>query len=153
MGGAPIPWHNFKDLKMTFLRARKLTPFPAHNRGINPGQSPMGYGAKITTRWMVQFWGERRWYRVYVTCFANAGTSWILRGGNRVIVDLENTPRQLPVSPDCGNCPHADRHAKHSTWNYCTNPKNFRESTIIHRYDNGKALAVTAPDYCPHHNI
>lgn len=49
-----------------------------------PGQSMTGYGGKISTDYAVQFEGERRWHRVYATCYSNVASHWIVRGGKQV---------------------------------------------------------------------
>jgi hypothetical protein len=43
----------------------------------SPGQDEMGYGRKITTDMMVQMKDTKKKYRVYCTCFSNAGSLWI----------------------------------------------------------------------------
>lgn len=56
------------------------------------GQDQFGYGAKITTEYMVQFAsgpgtdgpdekGDKRWRRVYCTCFSNVASFWVERNG------------------------------------------------------------------------
>lgn len=43
-----------------------------------------GYGSKIPTSRMVRV--DERWYRVYCMIWSNAGTCYIIRKGDRVIV-------------------------------------------------------------------
>jgi hypothetical protein len=43
-----------------------------------------GYGSRIPSRYMVQWAG--RWRRVYVACWGNASSLWLLVDGQRVIV-------------------------------------------------------------------
>ena len=47
-----------------------------------PGQSDEGYGDKITTDREVRV--GSRWYRVYATCWGNAGSAWIMYQGSRL---------------------------------------------------------------------
>lgn len=44
-----------------------------------------GYGAKIPTSGWVRY--GTRWHRVYVMCWSNQGTAYILTGGQRLVVD------------------------------------------------------------------
>ena len=46
-----------------------------------------GYGAKIPSSRMVRV--GKRWHRVYVTCYSNAGTAWIVLNKQRVIIYLD----------------------------------------------------------------
>lgn len=57
----------------------------SHWQGVSyPGQDEMGYGSKITTDLMLQFSDSKRKYRVYATCFSNAASHWIMKGGERL---------------------------------------------------------------------
>lgn len=49
-----------------------------------PGQDEMGYGRKITTDRQIRVVG--RWFRVYVTCYGNAGSEWILKNGRKLFL-------------------------------------------------------------------
>ena len=46
-----------------------------------------GYGRRIPTRYMV--WNGQRWQRVYVCQISNAGTAYILRGKDWIVVDVD----------------------------------------------------------------
>ena len=46
-----------------------------------PGQDDEGYGDKITSDKQVLV--NNRWYRVYVTCYGNASSSWIMYQGSK----------------------------------------------------------------------
>lgn len=48
---------------------------------LAPGQSQEGYGSKISTDYVLQFYGEARKYRVYCTCYSNSGSLWITHEG------------------------------------------------------------------------
>jgi hypothetical protein len=45
-------------------------------------QTASGYGRKLTSSKMV-FWAGR-WRRVYVCCYSNAGTAYIMQGGKPI---------------------------------------------------------------------
>ena len=67
----------------------KLQPNP--NRWF----SATGYGSKIPSSWMVRFAG--RWRRVYVCCYSNASTSYILHRGEKVVVQEISDSDELVV--------------------------------------------------------
>ena len=46
-----------------------------------------GYGKKIPTSKMVRLEGKK-WYRVYCAIFSNAGTCYIMLGGQPIIVSI-----------------------------------------------------------------
>lgn len=52
--------------------ARNAWGYPRY--GVNAD----GYGRKIPTQYMVRLKGDHRWRRVYVACFSNAGTAYIV---------------------------------------------------------------------------
>jgi hypothetical protein len=49
--------------------------------------SSTGYGRKIPTELMVRLPGNSRWRRVYVCCFSNAGTAYVLQGKDWIVID------------------------------------------------------------------
>lgn len=51
-------------------------------------RSVTGYGSKVPTRYSVQTVGKR-WRRVYVRIYSNAGTSFIVEDGYAVIVEID----------------------------------------------------------------
>ena len=55
-----------------------------HTRGLS--QTASGYGGKLTSARCVVL-PDGRVRRVYVTCFSNSGTAWIVLDGCRRIVD------------------------------------------------------------------
>jgi hypothetical protein len=68
------------SVKYTDPYTAKIVPVP--RRGmlqLAPGQSPDGYGKKISTDRMIQFNGDKKWYRVYAVCFSNAASHYIIR--------------------------------------------------------------------------
>lgn len=46
-------------------------------------RSRTGYGSKIPTQWLLQL-DNKRWYRVYVICYSNAGSSYIITKSGKV---------------------------------------------------------------------
>ena len=61
----------------------ELRPFKG-----NPyaGRSRMGYGRKIPTDYAIRL--GARWHRVYVCCFSNAGTAYIITKDHPFLVVL-----------------------------------------------------------------
>lgn len=51
------------------------------------GRTASGYGGKIPTRHMVQYAG--RWRRVYVMCYGNAGTAYVVVNGADHVLDTD----------------------------------------------------------------
>ncbi len=66
----------------------KEVPVPRRGEfGYLPGQDADGYGKKISTDYMIRFRdGGKKWYRVYITQYSNAGTAWIEREGKQYVV-------------------------------------------------------------------
>jgi hypothetical protein len=65
----------------------KLFRRPVPREGLlqlAPGQSQEGYGSKITTDFVLQFYGEAKKHRVYCTCWSNAGSLWITHERRRL---------------------------------------------------------------------
>ena len=63
----------------------KYAPLWWHEQGLM--QTATGYGSKLTSAYKTLF--NNRWYRVYVMCYSNCGTSYIVVKGQRLI--LRNT--------------------------------------------------------------
>lgn len=74
---ASITW--LDDEQVTEVR---ITEAPRH-------YSATGYGAKIPTQYMLQLQSGRRqrWHRVYMMCYSNSGTAYVLKGGQRLVLD------------------------------------------------------------------
>lgn len=58
---------------------RKVTATPFY------GKNADGYGSKIPTQHMIRYAG--RWRRVYVMCYSNSGTAYIVVNGTNRILD------------------------------------------------------------------
>lgn len=56
------------------------SPLPWQKLGLQETSS--GYGAKLTCRYKIQFEGKN--YRIYITCFSNAGSSWFKVKGKKI---------------------------------------------------------------------
>lgn len=61
------------------VATRTTTP-PRH------GQTVSGYGRQIPTSKLIQLENSRRWYRVYVMQYSNAGSAYIIRKGEILFV-------------------------------------------------------------------
>lgn len=64
---------------------------PVMRRGIlqlAPGQSPSGYGRKISTDYMIRFRDDprKRLHRVYCVCYSNSGSLYVIRGGRWLFI-------------------------------------------------------------------
>lgn len=64
----------------------KLNKEQVKIRTTNYGRTQSGYGSKIPTDYMVRY--LQRWRRVYVTQYSNAGSAYIIVGGQKVFIDL-----------------------------------------------------------------
>lgn len=57
------------------------------------GHTVSGYGDKIPTRYMLRIKGTAgrpaRWHRVYVMAYGNAGTPYVMRAGEKVLLSIE----------------------------------------------------------------
>jgi hypothetical protein len=60
------------------MEAEALLPF---------GRGGTGYGSKIPTSYMIQ--DGKRWKRVYCMIYSNSGSLYILRGKEKVFVDID----------------------------------------------------------------
>lgn len=60
----------------------KYEPLWWHLKGLS--QTATGFGSKLTTARKVFFQG--RWRRIYVVCYSNSGTAYIIVKGKVVIV-------------------------------------------------------------------
>lgn len=64
----------------------KITKAP-FNRSIS------GYGSKVPTQYMVRHATSKRWHRVYMIQYSNAGSAYIERHGNRYFLNPETEER------------------------------------------------------------
>jgi hypothetical protein len=62
----------------------ELRPFKGHPYA---GRSQDGYGRKIPTDYAIRL--GARWHRVYVCCFSNAGTAYIITKDHPFLVVLD----------------------------------------------------------------
>lgn len=59
------------------------SPLWWHRQGLS--QTSSGYGRKLTSRYKISFEGKN--YRLYTTCFSNAGSTWFIAKGNKYFVN------------------------------------------------------------------
>lgn len=59
-------------------------PLPWQEQGLS--QTASGYGAKLTTPWKVRLEGEKILRRIYLHCYSNSGTAYIVSKGTKVIL-------------------------------------------------------------------
>ena len=66
----------------------KINELPWQRRGLT--WTATGYGRKIPSTRMIRLQGEKIWRRVYVVCYSNAGTSYVvIQGKPRYIRDCD----------------------------------------------------------------
>ncbi len=64
-------------LDMSTVEARQITEPPVN-------RSRSGYGSKIPTQYILQV--AKRWHRVYVICWSNSGTAYIIKAGKPLYI-------------------------------------------------------------------
>ncbi len=57
----------------------------------NYGHTISGYGGKIPTAHWIHYAG--RWHRIYVMCYSNSGTPYVVVKGERLILDIDTEYR------------------------------------------------------------
>lgn len=62
----------------------KIAPLPWRVAQLQ--QTASGYGAKLTSTRKIRIVGESRWRRVYITCYSNAGSAWVVVNGKRLFL-------------------------------------------------------------------
>ena len=68
-----------KYTDLTLVTGQRQTDQPAY------GHTVSGYGGKIPTRHMIRYAG--RWRRVYVMCYSNSGTAYVIVNGANLALD------------------------------------------------------------------
>ena len=63
---------------------QKVNLLPWQEAGLQYTAS--GYGRKIPTSRMVRLPGDQRWRRVYCCCYSNAGTCYVVKGKDWIVV-------------------------------------------------------------------
>jgi len=71
------------DVAIAYLDDKRVTAKRATTPPIH--RSASGYGSKIPTQWLLQIDGKR-WHRVYVVQWSNAGSCYVLVGGERLFL-------------------------------------------------------------------
>lgn len=59
-----------------------------------PNRYAMGYGRKIPTSRMIRLEGEKIWRRVYVMCWSNCGTAYVIVKGRVLVLDEFDMPEE-----------------------------------------------------------
>ncbi len=55
--------------------------------------APTNYGRKLRTRWEVRVEGEKRWRKLWLVQMSNAGSFYIVRNNQTVMVDADELIR------------------------------------------------------------
>ena len=63
-----------------------LADLPHRITPVAYGRTASGYGRRIPTSRMVQIPGSPRWRRVYCCCYSNAGTCYVTRGKDWIVI-------------------------------------------------------------------
>lgn len=71
---------------VTYTDPERVTEV-ATDSTCRPNPYASGYGPKIPTPYRIRY--PQRWYRVYVMCWSNAGTAYIVSRGRRLVLDTE----------------------------------------------------------------
>lgn len=66
--------------EVTYLNPSRITAVKETARAPRGDANSQGYGSKMGTHTMVQLDGKR-WHRVYVVCWSNAGTRYVVTNG------------------------------------------------------------------------
>ncbi len=66
-----------KYLDMSTVQGRRIN-MPVHLR------TRTGYGSKLPTTTQLRI--GSRWHRVYMVCWSNSGTAYIVKGGERLYI-------------------------------------------------------------------
>lgn len=83
------------DTKVTYLDPVRVTATrqtePPRNR------SRTGYGSKLPSSWLVQL-DHKRWHRVYVVCWSNVGSAYVVEAGARLFLGSYDPGDRPPVA-------------------------------------------------------
>jgi len=60
----------------------RYRPLEWQKRGLQ--QTASGYGSKLTSTREIKY--EGRWRRIYVCCYSNAGTAYIVKGKDWIVI-------------------------------------------------------------------
>lgn len=58
---------------------KKQSMLPWQRAGLQ--QTASGYGKRLTSSYMLRIQGERVWRRIYVVCYSNAGSAYVVIKG------------------------------------------------------------------------
>lgn len=68
-------------MSITYLDEARVTGVRATEHVPRGDQNAHGYGNRIGTPWLLQLDGKR-WHRVYVVCWSNAGSAYVRTRGS-----------------------------------------------------------------------
>ena len=77
-------------MSLTYTDPAKVSDHTTTAQPVNPYVS--GYGSRIPTRHMIRYEGRMR--RVYVACYGNSGSAYIIVNGESLYLDT-NTGHRL----------------------------------------------------------
>ena len=72
---------------------------PVTRRGmmqLAPGQAPSGYVMKISSDFIVTFGDDKRKHRVYIVCYSNVGSMYVVIKGKRLYMRNEPDSKDIP---------------------------------------------------------
>jgi hypothetical protein len=76
---------------VTYTDPRDVTGVRTDDQAPTYGRNVDGYGSKIPTRHSVKL--GNRWRRVYVMNYGNAGTAYVIVGGQMQVLDIDTQYR------------------------------------------------------------
>jgi len=94
------------DPKVTYLDPKRVTGKQQTEAPRN--RSVSGYGKKIPTSWLLQLDGER-WHRVYVVCYSNSGSAYVLIKGEAHYLGTFDPAHDPVALPSTINSPTIER--------------------------------------------
>jgi len=75
-------------IEYALVSEARISRLPWQKAGLT--YTATGYGARIPTQYMIRVGADKRWRRVYSTCYGNAGSVWInVNGGRRFLYDTD----------------------------------------------------------------
>lgn len=86
-------YHEMKTVLVNMLNVvdAKISMLEWQKQGLQ--YTTTGYGKKIPSRYQVKI--DSRWYRVYVVCYSNSGTCYIVKNGKNYPIMLDGTISQF----------------------------------------------------------
>lgn len=82
-------------MTIQYIDPRKVTEV-ATGDACRPNPYASGYGPQIPTAHRLRY--PQRWYRVYVMCWGDSGTPYIISRGRKLVLDAVTEERINPNS-------------------------------------------------------